>query len=185
MADSGFTRVELDGTVEHRGGQQFVNGKGYAGDGYESVHRIEPHGFASHPVKGGIGLLAGVRGNRDSAYLIGAEKPSLRPDLPQGASAQYDDKGNIIKLIGDDGAVFDFASRSATLTCGDWTIDAPSGVTINGPLTVNGPVSVGGAVAMTGDITVTGNMAMTGDIGLDGNMTATGSVVDGDGDGGA
>ncbi|MAU95443.1 MAG: hypothetical protein CMP81_06085 [Fulvimarina sp.] len=179
MADSGFTRFKLNGTIVQRGGQQFVDGDGFAGDGYEDVHRIDPHGFASGAVPGGIGLLTGVRGNRDSAYVVGGENPAMRPDLPIGASAQYDDKGNIIKLIGDDGAVFDFASRSATLTAGDWTINAPSGVTINGPLTVNGPVSMGGGASVTGNMSVSGNV----DVGA--NVTAGGSVTDGDGDGGA
>lgn len=102
MADSGFTRFELDGSVDHRGGQQFVNGKGFAGDAYESVHRIEPHGFASHPVAGGIGLLAGVRGNRDSAYVVGGENPGLRPKgeyLTAGGTAIYDAAGNIVSIV--------------------------------------------------------------------------------------
>lgn len=159
--DSGLTRLLLDGSVEHRNGQQFVNGRGYAGDNYERVHRVEPHGFASHPVAGGIGAFLAARGQRDSGYVFGGENPGLRPELPLGGAAIYDHLGNVIKLMGGGGAIFDFASRTATLTAGDWTINAPQGVTINGPLTVNG------------------------DVMLDGNLSATGSVVDGDGDGGA
>lgn len=35
------------------------------------------------------------------------------------------------------------------------------------------------------DVEITGNVTIKGDVALDGNLTATGSVVDGDGDGGA
>lgn len=35
------------------------------------------------------------------------------------------------------------------------------------------------------DVRITGNVTIIGDIALDGNLAATGSVVDGDGDGGA
>ena len=137
-----LARVELSGKVEHRRGQQFVEGTGFAGDGYARVHRIEPHGFASHPVKGGI-ALAVSRGRRDTTYALGGENPVLRPDLPQGAVALYDAGGNIIKLIGS-GAVFDFGSRTATLTAGDWTINGT--VTINGDVIVNGNLTASGSV---------------------------------------
>lgn len=99
MFDGHLTRFELDGTVEHREGQQFINGKGFAGDSFERVHRIEPHGFASHPVKGGIGVAMSARGNRDSAYLFGGENPSMRPTVDQGGTAIYDHTGNIVSVV--------------------------------------------------------------------------------------
>ncbi|MEO3997176.1 phage baseplate assembly protein [Mesorhizobium sp. CAU 1732] len=102
MADGHLTRMLLDGTVSHRGGQQFVNGKGFAGDGFEEVHRIEPHGFASHPVKGGIAAILSARNNRDSAYAFGGENPELRPDLPSGGTAIYDHAGNIVSIVAAD-----------------------------------------------------------------------------------
>lgn len=102
MYDGHLTRFLLDGTVEHRDGQQFVNGKGFAGDGFERVHRPEPHGFASHPVNGGIGLMMQARGNRDSAYVLGGENPGLRPKgemLTAGGTAIYDAAGNIVSVV--------------------------------------------------------------------------------------
>lgn len=99
MFDGHLTRMELDGKVEHRRGQQFVNGKGFAGDSFERVHRIEPHGFASHPVKGGIVTVLSARGHRDSVYAFGGENPDMRPDLPPGASAIYDHLGNIVSIV--------------------------------------------------------------------------------------
>lgn len=99
MSDGHLTRLMLDGTVDHRGGQQFVNGKGFAGDGFENVHRIEPHGFASHPVAGGIAAVLSARGNRDSAYAFGGENPKLRPELSAGGAAIYDHLGNIVSIV--------------------------------------------------------------------------------------
>lgn len=99
MFDGHLTRIEFDGTVEEKDGQQFVNGSGFAGDRFERVHRIEPHGFASHPVRGGIATLIQARGNRDSAYVFGGENPALRPVLPQGGTAIYDHNGNIASIV--------------------------------------------------------------------------------------
>lgn len=99
MFDGHLTRMELDGKVEHRRGQQFVDGKGFSGDGFERVHRPEPHGFASHPVKGGIVTVLSARGNRDSAYAFGGENPGLRPELPLGGTAIYDAAGNIVSVV--------------------------------------------------------------------------------------
>ncbi|QKV20236.1 phage baseplate assembly protein domain-containing protein [Oricola thermophila] len=99
MFDGNLTRLELDGTVEHRGGQQFVNGTGFAGDAFERVHRVEPHGFASHPVAGGIAAVFSARGSRDSAYAFGGENPSLRPSIEAGGTAIYDHLGNIVSIV--------------------------------------------------------------------------------------
>ena len=103
MADGNLTRFEFDGTVEHEGGQQFVNGQGYGGDRWKRVHRPEPHGFASHPVQGGIGFALNQRGNRESAYVLGGENPGLRPKgefLTAGGTAIYDAAGNIVSVVG-------------------------------------------------------------------------------------
>lgn len=96
--DDVLARIELSGKVDHRRGQQFVAGTGFAGDAYARVHRIEPHGFASYPVKGGI-ALAVSRCRRDTTYALGGENPGLRPELPQGGTAIYDHNGNIISIV--------------------------------------------------------------------------------------
>lgn len=139
------SRIELDGTISERDGQQFVNGRGFYGDGYTRIHRIEPHGFMSNPPAGAKGLLLSPNGDPDHAFVVGGEHPDHRPKgLPVGASALYDAAGNIIKLLGSDGAVFDFASRTVTLTAGGWTINGP--VTINGDVTINGNVHASGSI---------------------------------------
>lgn len=99
MFDANLTRMEFDGTVAHRGGQQFVNGRGFAGDRFERAHRIEPHGFASWPVQGGIGVVLGARGRRDAAYILGGEHPALRPQIAEGGTAIYDHAGNIVSVV--------------------------------------------------------------------------------------
>jgi phage baseplate assembly protein V len=152
---------EYDGRVEEKDGQQFLSGRGLYGDGMTKVRRLEPHGFASKPPKGSQGVFVPLNGNPDEAVLLGVDHPDHRPrDLPDGGSVQYDDAGNVIKLIGADGCVIDLANRTLTATTGDWVVTAPS-VTINGNVTINGDLTCSGG----------GNFG--------------GSVVDGDGDGGA
>ncbi len=137
-------RIEFDGRVVERGGQQFVSGRGSKSDAWTEIHRIEPHGFASHPIKGGKGLLLPMPGNPDMAYVVGGENPANRPaGLPTGGTAIYDSSGNIISLVG-------------------------SKVRLVAPL-----------FEFVGDITIDGSIDMTGGI------VAGGSIVDGDGDGGA
>jgi len=99
MSDANVTRMRLTGVVKHRSGQQFLGGKGFAGESFPAVHRVEPHGFTSHPVEGGIATLVGARGNRDSLYAMGGANPELVPQLPPGASAIYDHLGNIVSLV--------------------------------------------------------------------------------------
>ena len=97
--DAGVTRMRLDGSVRHEQGQQFLGGKGFAGEIFPRAHRVEPHGFTSHPVDGGIATLMQARGNRDSIYAMGGANPALIPSLPQGGTAIYDHLGNIVSLV--------------------------------------------------------------------------------------
>ncbi|WGD31197.1 phage baseplate assembly protein [Ancylobacter sp. WKF20] len=98
-SDANVTRVDLDGGVFYRKGQQFLSGTGYAGERLPRVHRVEPHGFTSHPVAGGIATVLASRGNRDSLYAMGGAKPALVPELPPGGTAIYDHLGNIVSIV--------------------------------------------------------------------------------------
>lgn len=145
--DGHLTRFELDGTVEHKDGQQFINGKGFSGDGFERVHRPEPHGFASHPVKGGIGVALSARGNRDSAYVLGGENPKLRPDIAMGGTAIYDHTGNIVSVVQADLRIV----HSAVIH-----LVAPS-IILEGTIRLGGPgaareMSVRGTMDSGGDV---------------------------------
>lgn len=134
-------RIELDGRVVERGGQQFVSGRGTMADGWTEIHRIEPHGFASHPIKGGKALLLPMPGNPDTAFVLGGENPANRPSgLPAGATALYDASGNIIKLFGPD-VIMDFGSRTVTMTGGTWNI--------KGDLNVDGNITATGSIIDT------------------------------------
>jgi phage gp45-like len=97
--DAGLTRMLLDGKVRHEGGQQFLAGKGMAGERFPRVHRVEPHGFTSHPVKGGIATVMQAGGQRDSVYAMGGANPLLVPELPSGGTAIYDHLGNIVSIV--------------------------------------------------------------------------------------
>ncbi|WLR92948.1 phage baseplate assembly protein domain-containing protein [Shinella zoogloeoides] len=128
-------RIELDGRVVERGGQQFVSGRGAKADAWTEIHRIEPHGFASSPIKGGQGLLLPMPGNPDMAYVLGGENPGHRPaGLPAGGTALYDSHGNIISLVGSKvrfvAPLFEFV----------------------------GKVSIDGSIEMTGGITAAGSI---------------------------
>lgn len=140
-------RMQLDGRVETKNGQQFVSGRGLAGDRWTRILRLESHGLASEPVAGGQGIVFSPNGIPEEAYFLGGEKPSLRPSgLPAGAKAIYDAGGNIIKLVGT-GIDIAADGNTVTITCATLVLNC--------------------------------------NVQLNGNLTATGSVVDGDGDGGA
>jgi phage gp45-like len=123
-------RFEFDGTVDHRDGQQFVNGRRFFNDGFTRIHRIETSGFASVPIAGAKGLLLSPNGDPGQAYVLGLEHPAHRPDIPQGATAIYDHSGNIVKLVG----------TGITISSGGVTmVISPAGVEITGgTITHNG-----------------------------------------------
>lgn len=134
-------RIEFDGRVSERNGQQFVSGRGSKSDAWTEIHRIEPHGFASYPIKGGKGLVMPMPGNPDMAFVLGGENPANRPsDLPIGGSALYDAAGNIIKVVMGDGVTVDVAGNAYTVRKGAVTFKVTgAGVDVTGGyLKVNG-----------------------------------------------
>jgi phage baseplate assembly protein V len=136
---------EYDGRFEERDGQQFLSGRGFYGDGFTNVRRLEPHGFYSQPPTGSQGLLIYPNGNPDEAYLLGVDHRSHRPSgLPAGSAALYDASGNIIKMIGN-GLVVDMHANVITITSGAWTVTAPT-VTLNGNLHVSGNITCAGTI---------------------------------------
>lgn len=98
-SDAGVTRIMLDGEVRHEAGQQFLGGTGLAGERMPRVHRVEPHGFTSHPVAGGIATVMQARHRRDSVYAMGGANPGLVPQIGMGGSAIYDHLGNIVSIV--------------------------------------------------------------------------------------
>ncbi|MEP9378381.1 phage baseplate assembly protein [Aquabacter sp. CN5-332] len=97
--DANVTRMLLDGGVQHKDGQQFLSGKGLAGERFPRVHRVEQHGFTSWPVQGGIATIVQARSNRDSVYAMGGANPDLIPQLGMGGTAIYDAHGGIASLV--------------------------------------------------------------------------------------
>jgi phage gp45-like len=153
MFDANLTRMEFDGTVDHRDGQQFVDGRGFAGDRFERTHRIEPHGFASWPVKGGIGVTLGTRGRRDAAYVFGGENPKLRPQVGMGGTAIYDHAGNIISVVMAELRIVH--SAKVTIVAPEIVLD---GLVKLGGEDADRPASAEGTVDSAGH-TETGNLA--------------------------
>ncbi|WP_176083114.1 phage baseplate assembly protein [Martelella sp. HB161492] len=157
-------QITLNGDVSVQSGRQFMSGQGHYNDGFTNLLRIEPHGFASVPVKGARAIVVYPRGNPEQAFIIGGESGQHRPSLPSGGAALYDSTGNIVKVIGS-GIVVDVAGRTITITAGQWTLT--------------------GDAEITGNLTLNGDLTVNGNIGASGNGTFGGSVTDGDGDGGA
>lgn len=153
---------EFDGRYEEDKGQQFLSGRGLYNDGFTRIRRLEGHGTYSNPPPGSQGLLLALNGNMDEAYLIGVDHPQKRPSgLPPGSKAIYDANGNIIKLVGDS-LVVDMQANTIAITSGSWTVTAAGTMTLTAP-----------------------QFVFNGNIQLNGSLSATGSVTDGDGDGGA
>jgi phage gp45-like len=64
------------------------------------------------PVAESEGLLLNLGGRRPQPVLLGFEHPSKRPSgLPAGAAALYDAHGNVLKLLGSEGAALKIDGR--------------------------------------------------------------------------
>lgn len=136
-------RLDFDGRVEEKDGQQFVSGRGAYGDAWTRIYRPEPHGFASSPIAGGKGYVLPKPGTPDFALAIGGEHPAKRPVLPIGGAAIYDAFGNIQKFVSE-GIIVDVAGRTITTTAGGWVLNGAA--TINGDLQVNGNITASGVI---------------------------------------
>jgi len=143
-------RIELDGENIEKDGQQFVSGRGLYNDGYTRIHRIEPHGFASMPIKGAKAFLLQPNEDADQAYVFGGEHPAHRPaDLPGGGTAIYDSSGNIVSLVG---------TSIRVKSGGVLMVISPTGVAITGGTVTHNGKDIGhthrhGGVTAGGDIT--------------------------------
>ncbi len=151
--DANVTRMFLDGNVQHVEGQQFLRGKGLAGESFPRVHRVEPHGFTSWPVAGGIATLMQARANRDSLYAMGGANPDLVPQLGRGGSAIYDHLGNIVSVV--ENKVRIVAAESVTIVAPTIVLDGD--VKLGGP-GANRPASAKGTVDTAGAEDI-GNLA--------------------------
>lgn len=110
-----LVRVRLT-SVDDSGQQQIVTGEGIDGQVIGEAVRLQHFGATSVPPAGAEGLMLTSGGRHDRAHFLGLEHPDYKPvNLPGGAKAIYDAGGNIIKLIGADGAVFDFTGHNWTV----------------------------------------------------------------------
>lgn len=87
--------------TDDSGDQQFLKGKGVAGEELTGVHRVMPFGFASHAPKGAHSLAVAAHGQRDLVVALGVEDAATRQkNLPQGTGKLYDAQGNVIFMAG-------------------------------------------------------------------------------------
>ncbi len=144
-SDANVTRMLLSGRVQHAHGQQFLAGRGLAGERFPRVHRVEPHGFTSHPVAGGIATVVQSRSSRESVYAMGGANPDLVPLIGQGGSAIYDHLGNIVSIV--DGSIRLVGSISVTIVAPEIVLD---GVVRLGGADADRPASGLGTVDSSG-----------------------------------
>lgn len=130
-------RFEIESS-RYQGGQLLVTGRSLAGERLEDMLFVQPHGAASRPPKGAIGIAQPMPGRRAQMLVMGIEHGEKRPDLPDGAAALYDADGNIVLLTAG-GVTMNFASRTVTMTAGTWNI--AGNVTIDGTLHVTGNIT--------------------------------------------
>lgn len=117
-------RVELTETSDGDG-QQLLGVKGFPGEELARVPRVMPHGLASHAPKGSHGIGLALGGRRDEVVVLGLEQPASRPrNVPAGGAVLYDDKGNVIRLFGDEGVETETDTRPYTIRTGTFTVEA-------------------------------------------------------------
>lgn len=92
-----FTRARLL-AFDDAGEFQTSNIRGYAGETFTKVHRIQSHGFSSHPPADAVGLMLRM-GESDRALALGFETAGRPRSLPTGGTALYDQHGNVLKMI--------------------------------------------------------------------------------------
>ena len=142
--------------LDDSGQQQLVNLARFVGDTPQKVVRLQHAGLTSTPTYG-EGLVLGMGGRADNIWALGLENPGKRiTGLPDGATALYDESGNVIKLIGKTAtfaftnAGWEVTSKGATISSngahivvdpGDHLIHlgGPSNSNFVAVMTVNGP----------------------------------------------
>jgi len=130
---SAMRRVSI-AKVDDSGDYQRLTLKGYASEEFKNVVRAHDHGFASNPPEGSMGLLLPIGMRSDHAHAIGFEHQKYRQkNLPGGAAALYDSKGNVIKLFTGDGVTVTTAAGNTLIETknGKVTIDASGNVYVN------------------------------------------------------
>lgn len=72
--------------------------RGFAGETFTDVHRIQMHGFSSHPPSDSVGLMLRL-GESDRLLSLGFDTQNRPRNLPAGAVALYDQHGNVLKMV--------------------------------------------------------------------------------------
>lgn len=109
-------RMEID-TVEEINGLQYVSGRTMAGERLRRVLRAEPHGAASSPPIGSVGLCIPMGGDRTRMVCVASETPGTRPvGLGAGHTVIYENGDTKITL----------ADNTITLKASMIVLESPS-----------------------------------------------------------
>lgn len=92
-----FTRARLM-EFDDAGEYQTAKFRGFAGETFTKVHRMQTHGLSSHPPTDAVGLMLRL-GESDRALALGFETSGRPRSLPAGGAALYDQHGNVLKMV--------------------------------------------------------------------------------------
>lgn len=92
-----ITRARLM-AFDDSGDYQTADFRGYAGETFTKVHRVQAHGFSSHPPADAVGVMLRL-GESDRALALGFETAGRPKALASGGTAIYDQHGNVLKMI--------------------------------------------------------------------------------------
>ena len=128
--------------LDDTGGAQLVDAETHAGVARAQVEVLHPYGFcASAPAGYSYTVLLAMGADQGDMLALPPAAPSLRfGNLAPGEVAVYDSAGNRLHIKAG-GNIDLLAAALLHLMGQSVTIDAPAGVTINGPLTVNGGIA--------------------------------------------
>jgi phage gp45-like len=121
MATMPMTRMRID-VVYERGGLQYVDGTGAAGERLKGVLWLDTHGHATSPPIGAVGIVQAMGGNRDQMIVTGAEMPGKRPvGIGAGETVLYNAHGQAISIITNEVRIV--GGAKITLTAGEIILD--------------------------------------------------------------
>ena len=91
-------------SVDDGGSQQTIKARGIGSETFEDCYRPQGHGVSSVPPEGSEGVLLALGGRTDRTLMLGFEHKDSRPTGQKpGWTTLYDDKGNVVSMVGKDG----------------------------------------------------------------------------------
>lgn len=159
-------------SVDDQGSFQVVVMKGMAGESLPRVLHHQQPGLTGHPTPGSQGVVGFLHGDRGRPVLLGIDDQKYRPTgLDPGQRALYDDKGNVIRLLGADGIKSDSGDKPHVIKASGLKIESGNGGTprvvadgltieSTGPVLIDAPrVEIGPASAAKFRVSTEGGLS--------------------------